>query len=81
MTVQERASWALLGDPNVLTVPIPLKELHGRIMQALAKAIADEKSRCAGVAWALQMKHFGGGTAIGNAIEDSDNTREHVRGY
>ena len=36
-------------------------------------AIAAERNRAARLAWKMQMEQFGGGTAIGNAIQDGVN--------
>jgi len=40
------------------------------IEQAIGEAVKEERRRCAQVAWDMQMRDFGGGTAIGNAIEE-----------
>lgn len=34
LTANEWANWALLGDPHIRTVPIPLKDLHARLLDA-----------------------------------------------
>jgi len=35
----------------------------------ISEAVAKERRRCADIAWKMQQEQFGGGTAIGNAIE------------
>lgn len=42
----------------------------------IKQAQEDERQRCANIAWEMQMKSFGGGSAIGDAIQDSRNTGE-----
>ena len=37
LTPQEWATWALLGDDCIRTVPVPLQDLHARIVQAIVQ--------------------------------------------
>ena len=52
--------------PSDLMVWHRLGEFIGRCEK---EALAVERRRCAEIAWKMQQEQFGGGTAIGNAIE------------
>jgi hypothetical protein len=40
------------------------------VAREITEAVAEEPKRCAEIAWKMQMQSFGGGTAIGNAIQE-----------
>lgn len=44
-----------------------------KVVEAIKTAVAEERHRCADIAWKMQMESFGGGTAIGNAISDPEH--------
>ncbi len=48
------------------------------ILGLLRMAIARERSRAANLAWEMQMRSFGGGTAIGNAIQEGQTPKERT---